>query len=48
MQVLNQVSPKITEVVCKTARDNPDRNRTDQYLPCKQSLHILPALLAIW
>jgi len=36
-QVLEQVSPKISEVICKSASEHPERNRSNQYLPCECS-----------
>ena len=38
MQVLEQVSPNISEVICKSANENRDRNRRTDYLPCESRL----------
>ena len=35
LKVLEQVSPKISEVICKVAHENPERNRNTAHLPGK-------------
>ena len=39
LQVLEQVSPKVDEVICKAAKQHPDRNRSAQYLPGEFTLN---------
>ena len=46
-QILEQVSPKPKEVVCKQALRYSDRNRGDQYLPGQHSLAVAASSLAL-